>query len=857
MENGRVEKLIKTPENYYAHLREAEGKVLRETLWEHTRLTYKYFMQLWEEKSVDKMLERFQKQLAEKLSQEGRDFWKKTIFNIPVYHDMGKINPAFQNTHMRNDQIKSAKALTNIIGNKHSLLSAVLYLDHYIKQLKNEVKDKEEKSLLRIFILLHSYVISRHHGDLRRFQDYLKVLNEKEGSDIIEVLNHGIDIGWKEEFTLSAGRIKMQMENFDKYTASLKKEESIGIYAYVRVLYSMLVAADYYATSKFMTGTEIYGPGNVEEKDKWIEIYEKTDLLKKIRKMQKEKYPHSETELKNERDINILRTEMFCDAEEVLKEHKKNTLFYLEAPTGSGKSNIALNLSLQLMKENPSLCKIFYIYPFNTLVEQNLESLQKIYGQNPEVFESIAVINSMTPIKMTRKAKEKEEETEQTMYYQKALLDRQFLNYPMVLSTRVSLFDIMFDDKKESAFGFHQLINSVIILDEIQSYNNKLWGEISYFLKEFAYLMNTKIIIMSATLPDFDKLTDCIYPAVRLMMKREKYFQHPCFRNRVKISYELMDSGNIEEDLIKHISQHAAKGKKILVEFIKKSSAYKFFKRLLEDERILCDVEYMSGDDSIIERSRILGKIGRMDKEIILVATQVIEAGVDIDMDIGYKNISKLDSEEQFMGRINRSCKKAGEVYFFKLDDGRKIYRGDIRIDKDLTLENDKVKELLINKDFEAYYNEVMGILKQNFNDNTGEEGLDDFFRTKTGRLDWPKVKERMELIPEEHWSMQVFLAHVLKDSEGQEIDGRKIWNTYKELLQDYAMPFPEKKVKLSEITSKMNYFIYQIKRNDNLIYNDKVGEIFYIEEGEKFFDGGKLNREKIQGEVGEFVDFI
>lgn len=857
MENGRAEKLIKTPENYYAHLRESEGKVLRETLWEHTRLTHKYFMQLWEAKKADKMLESFQKQLAGNFSQEGRAFWKKMIFDIPVYHDMGKINPAFQNTHMRNDQIKSAKELTDIIGNKHSLLSAVLYLEHYIKQLKNEVKDKEEKSLLRIFILLHSYVISRHHGDLRRFQDYLKVLAEEEGSDIIEVLNRGTDIGWREEFTLSAGRIKRQIESFDKYTAALKKEESIGIYAYVRVLYSMLVAADYYATSQYMTGAEIYGSGDIGEWEEWIEIYEKTDLLKKIRNMQKEKYPHRETELKNERDINVLRTEMFCDAEEVLKKHKKDTLFYLEAPTGSGKSNTALNLSLQLMKEDSSLCKIFYIYPFNTLVEQNMESLQKIYGQNPEVFESIAVINSMTPIKMIRKAKAKEEETEQTMYYQKALLDRQFLNYPMILSTHVSLFDIMFGDKKESAFGFHQLINSVIILDEIQSYNNQLWGEISYFLKEFAYLLNIKIIIMSATLPDFDKLTDHIYPAVRLMVKREKYFQHSCFRNRVRISYELMGSENIEEDLVKHISRHAAKGKKILVEFIKKSSAYKFFKRLLEDERILCDVEYMSGDDSIIERSRILGKIERADKGIILVATQVIEAGVDIDMDIGYKNISKLDSEEQFMGRINRSCKKDGEVYFFKLDDGSKIYRGDIRIDKDLTLENDKVKELLINKDFDAYYNEVMGILKRNFNDNTGEAGLDDFFRTKTGRLDWPKVKERMELIPEDHWSMQVFLAHILEDFEGREIDGRKIWNAYKELLQDYTIPFSEKKVKLSEVTSKMNYFIYQIKRNDNLIYNDKVGEIFYIEEGEKFFDGGKLNREKIQGEVGDFVDFI
>ena len=146
-------------------------------------------------------------------------------------------------------------------------------------------------------------MISRHHGDLRRFQDYLKVLAEEEGSDIIEVLNRGTDIGWREEFTLSAGRIKRQIESFDKYTAALKKEESIGIYAYVRVLYSMLVAADYYATSQYMTGAEIYGSGDIGEWEEWIEIYEKTDLLKKIRNMQKEKYPHRETELKNEREI--------------------------------------------------------------------------------------------------------------------------------------------------------------------------------------------------------------------------------------------------------------------------------------------------------------------------------------------------------------------------------------------------------------------------------------------------------------------------------------------------------------------------------------------------------------------------
>lgn len=65
----------------------------------------------------------------------------------------------------------------------------------------------------------------------------------------------------------------------------------------------------------------------------------------------------------------------------------------------------------------------------------------------------------------------------------------------------------------------------------------------------------------------------------------------------------------------------------------------------------------MTGNSNIQERKDIINEIKELES-VILVATQVIEAGVDIDMDIGYKDISRLDSEEQFMGRINRSCKK-------------------------------------------------------------------------------------------------------------------------------------------------------------------------------------------------------
>lgn len=114
-----------------------------------------------------------------------------------------------------------------------------------------------------------------------------------------------------------------------------------------------------------------------------------------------------------------------------------------------------------------------------------------------------------------------------------------------------------------------------------------------------------------------------------------------------------------------------------------------------------------------------------------------------------------------------------------------------------------------------------------------------------------------MQLISEDNWSMSVYLATRLKDEEGNFIDGAELWEAYKELLSNFSMEFAEKKIKLSKVTSKMNYFIYQIKKNPDLIYDDRVGEIFYIEDGDKYFKDGKLDHKKIQGELGEFIDFI
>ena len=851
-----IETIIKDIERYHAHIVENKEKeiIRRELLTEHIECTEKYFEILAKEKQLRKMLERFIEEMFEELSEEGTQFFWEMIKGIPLFHDLGKINPDFQKRAMQNSEITESNMFSHL-GRKHSLLSAIMYIDYYKEELRRRVKAKADKEKLRPFIIYHSYVIAQHHSDLKDFQGFITLLKEKAGKDAIDIFLEGKCEAYQKEFRLTNQSLLNLLKTVDNTDWS--KEQNIVLYAYVKLLYSFLVASDYYATTEFMSQMEIRQFGNLDEIEKWMDIYESTDVMKSVRNYQKEQYPKPIEKI-GKKDMNDLRTEILTDAEKVLMENKNSSIFYLEAPTGSGKSNTAMDLSFQLVKNCGNLHKIYYIYPFNTLVEQNMENLRKVFGGSKEILEQITVINSLTPIKMSQRQKKAEEETEDTLYYQRALLDRQFLNYPMIISTHVSLFDVMFGNTKESAFGFHQLMNSVIVLDEIQSYKNGIWGEMIYFLKQFASLLNMKIIIMSATLPNLDILSGSTYKAVELMKNRDKYYSHVCFKNRVKISYELLMSPNIQEDLVRHVLKKATDGKKVLVEFIKKESASNFFECLKEKDNLPCDVEYMSGEDSIIERSRILHRIKESTRGIILVATQVVEAGVDIDMDIGYKNISKLDSEEQFMGRINRSCQREGEVYFFKLDEGSGIYRdGDIRIEKRFTLENDEMKHILLEKEFSLYYEKILDVLKRNRNDLSNDSGLDCFFENRVGKLNWFKVKEKMKLIEEDNWSMSVYLAREIDDGQGNKLDGKKLWQEYVELLKDFSMNYAKKKVKLSEVISKMNCFIYQIKRNSDLNYNDKVGEIFYIEEGEKYFKNGKLDRKKIQSEIGEFVDFI
>lgn len=518
----------------------------------------------------------------------------------------------------------------------------------------------------------------------------------------------------------------------------------------------------------------------------------------------------------------------------------------------------------QLLKKSDYCKKIFYVYPFNTLVEQNMNSMEKIFGQKQDIMSNIAVVNSITPYKVKNSSNINLYKNEKYAIedYQKILLDRQFLNYPIVLSTHITLFDTMFGRSKGSTFGFHQLCHSVIVLDEIQSYNNNKWGAMINFLKAYAQLLDIKIIIMSATLPNLELLTNNNAKAVRLINNREKYFNHRMFANRVKVNYELLNRKIGIAELEEHILQH--KNKRILIEFIRKSSAEEFYAYISESAE--CPVRLITGDSSIQERKDIIADIENM-QEVILVATQVIEAGVDIDMDIGYKDISRLDSEEQFIGRINRSCRKDGVVYFFNMDDAKGIYRQDVRVDTDNTLMNEEIREILNSKDFYDYYEKYVIPVLKNAQGQCNDNNIDEFIRKEVGKLDFNKVADKMKLIDDNRQMYSIYFSRNIIDKNNPEnvIDGKKIWKEYKELLQDNHMSYQEKTVKLHNIRSKMNMFMYQFKIElynenhkpviENLEWDEQIGDIFYIENGEDYYDeNGVLNKELFKDNEDLFI---
>jgi CRISPR-associated endonuclease/helicase Cas3 len=406
--------------------------------------------------------------------------------------------------------------------------------------------------------------------------------------------------------------------------------------------------------------------------------------------------------------------------------------------------------------------------------------------------------------------------------------------------SHVRFFDILKGNEKESNYLLHRLCNSVVIIDEIQTYNPEHWDKIVYFLANYAQLFNIRVLIMSATLPKIDALHENLKGSfISLISNRDQYFSNQNFAGRVSFDFTLADKKRPENEekenylnelsdfMIEKAEQYASSNEenvKVLIEFITKKTAALFFSIINKDSRF---EEYkillLSGDILEFRRKQIINSIKEQEySKVIVVSTQVVEAGVDIDMDLGFKDRSLIDSDEQLAGRINRNASKDNcFVYLFDCDKTSTIYGSDSRYkvqqtDKDIF---DDYKEILVKKQFHALYEKVFEEKRKKMKSNLFAAGhyyqyFEDF--------NFQKLHYEFKLI-ENNDSQQLFIPisipvsffdnrtdlermDVLTDN-GENVDGSKIFDFYEKLIRCEIDDFVLKQIEMKKLGSILSQF--------------------------------------------------
>ncbi|ABR30221.1 CRISPR-associated protein Cas3 [Thermosipho melanesiensis] len=594
-----------------------------ETFYEHVEKTEKYL-----ERIIDKFdLERILGNLFSEIGIDSSHI--QTIKEIIKYHDIGKLTDEFQE-----GLIKGKIKVTHSDVGFYTI--ATLLTD---KLLSENLKKDEF-----LFLFFLSTVVSRHHSVLFDI-DKVITWNENKEKFVKDILENIETINDKGEI------VKKTKQVFEKIK-QLKIYKKIEFYILYKLINSLLITSDYLATLEFMKGVEI----SINAIDKTLKkailenissrniegnfnpyIDENFDRLKAMKK-------------ENISDINTLRSVMAARVEEKFKNSNKK-VFFIEIPTGGGKTNISLRLISRLLENKK---KVFYVIPFINIIEQNFEYFSKFIPKEHITRYDHKYLNVT------------DDENKEKTFTQML-----FLNFPFVFSTHVGFFDMFFRNGKSDNFNFYQLANSVVVLDEVQAYNPKFWNTLSNLFYYLSKYLNTTIIIMSATLPDFTKFVD---KGSFVEDLSPDVVEHKIF-NRVNTLF-LKENHTFEEKVLEEINE--SKKVLIVVNTVKKS--YEIYENL--EDKINGEIYLLNSTLLDIRKKELIDYIKSYDKEkpLILVSTQSIEAGVDLDFDVGFRAFSILDSIIQTMGRVNRNARLSrATLYLF--DDGmwKKIYGSDVR----------------------------------------------------------------------------------------------------------------------------------------------------------------------------------
>lgn len=417
---------------------------------------------------------------------------------------------------------------------------------------------------------------------------------------------------------------------------------------------------------------------------------------------------------------------------------KKQRFFTLTAPTGIGKTLASLQAALKLQNRIAHLegytPRIITAIPFINIIEQTRRDYEAVFP------DSLVVHHRLTDFTERNTTKDHE-----NISVDQQLMLVEAWEGKAVLTTFVQLFQSLLTGSNRALKKINKLAGSIVILDEIQSIAHEKMPLIGALLQKVAEFYGTRFILMTATQPMLldqgTKFLHALAPresvgkpvSIELLPDYPRYFESltrtkfiPCLQTR-------MDTISFCDFVLKKINEHwVGNGEHIIEKEDKKAPSvlivvntiqrsidvFKQLQEMRKEKKFSCRPVLACLSTNLIpkHRRRIISfvrKCLKKSKPVILVSTQTIEAGVDLDFDMGFRDLAPLSSIIQTAGRINREGMENKGIfcplYIVRLEkDCTWVYStNEMSVTKDLLKEKERIPETEYRMLVEEYYRKL------------------------------------------------------------------------------------------------------------------------------------------------------
>ncbi len=781
---------------------------------------------------------------------------KHSSFLLGICHDMGKYSLEFQNYIQNNTNAKV----------NHSSAGGVYLYDKLIAKVQED--DMDAYIIAEIF----AYVVFAHHGlfDLIDFNsdisDGFKRRYEGKNEDyeyfigefLSEISPLLIERKYKDIDGLIESSFAEMMSLLSKIKSMSKDlyEYHYYIHCVVRLLLSILKDGDIYDSANAFLGEKLprYDFTTV---DRFFQNGHK-NIEARYKKF---------AASNNKSPLNDLRSSLSLRANEKASEIKQG-LVMASLPTGSGKTLLTTRFALANAISSHKKDRIFYITAFLSVLEQNANEIRGFFDDDSLILEHHS--NVVQEVEEG----EDEERTSLNYYLQNSW------EVPCILTTMVQYANTQFKGRSANIRRFCKYINSVIIIDEVQSMPLKMTYMHNLMTNFMSEIMGAVIVHATATQPVLDSsqlkykaIFNATFPSIAKVCDDEASLFKRTRQYYLDNEYDeggTFDLESLSEDILAKLDEKDS----ILIILNTKKAVNALYQRLKEGELEDVDLVQLSTNKTADHRLREIAYIKKVladirqaktDKKIICISTALIEAGVDVDFEVVYRSLAPVPSLIQSMGRCNREGKMDfGEFYIFDYKDEnikplKEVYQGMLRT-KDL-LSDRLGEEVDLEKIKDDYYNKLYLNIENELYFNTDKDDLSLFellsvnkknrteykmanrksFKRILGQ-NFKKAASSFEMIEQENTTVIVRYGEDFKYIDEEAYTKN---NSLIDELENALKNYDYKRLKfISKALQPFTLSVRDIKSIENFLM--KIGD-FYILNEANYDDEIGLNKEELE----------